>query len=134
MAQKSISGPNWLQRIQDNFTELYTSVAGALGLASNAETLAGVVSTKAVSPASLENALGFTDVWSFVGSNGAGACTLTGAKVGDKVMSVAGLASGTAGNQAAKFEAVITVNDQIQQSDAGNLSANVYLVYLYRKS
>ncbi len=71
---------------------------------------------------------------SFVGAAAAGPCTLTGAKVGDKVVFVTGVASGTVGNQSASFEAVITVADQIQQSAAGNLSANVYLAHLARLS
>src|SRR5689334_10431034 len=54
-----------------------------------------------------------------VGSNGAGACTATGARVGDVVFAVFG--APTAGGAmvafvpGTDFESVITVNDQIQQ-------------------
>ena len=68
--------------------------------------------------------------WTFVGHSGAGACTLTGAKVGDVVASITGEATGTAGDQSAKFESTISVADQIQQSSATDLSANVYMVRL----
>lgn len=68
----------------------------------------------------------------FTGRNLAGACTLTGAKVGDKVIGVANLT--TPGNAAAKFEATITVANQIQQGAAENLSAAIFLVILVAKS
>jgi hypothetical protein len=47
---------------------------------------------------------------------------------------VTGIAAGTKGDQSAKFESTVTVADQIQQSDAGNLSANIYLALVHRKS
>lgn len=72
-------------------------------------------------------------VWSFTGKTGAGACTLTGVPVGSVVLSVTGVAAGTKGNQAANFESVITVADQIQQSSASDLSANVYEALIYLK-
>lgn len=64
----------------------------------------------------------------FTGKNGAGACTLTGAKVGARVMGVVNLS--TPGDAASSFEGVITVADQIQQSSASNLSAAVFAVAL----
>lgn len=67
---------------------------------------------------------------SFAGRNGAGACTATGAAVGDRVIGVAGLTAGALGDVQASFEATITVVNQIQQSSASNLSANAYLVFL----
>ena len=42
----------------------------------------------------------------FAGKNGAGACTATGLAVGDKILSVTGVAAGTVGTQAALFETV----------------------------
>lgn len=68
---------------------------------------------------------------SFLGKNGAGACTLTGAVIGQRVLALFEIDtnSGTVGEQA-KFESVITVNDQIQQTDVGNLSAKKYAVIL----
>src|SRR4051812_17822138 len=52
------------------------------------------------------------------GSNGAGQITATGFKVGDKVVAAVNLTDGT--NDAANFEAVITVVDKIVQSSASN--------------
>jgi len=69
----------------------------------------------------------------FTGRNGAGACTATGTKVGDTVIGVIDLAAGTV-SAASSFEATITVNDQIQQSNAGNLSAIKYALLVVAKS
>jgi hypothetical protein len=67
----------------------------------------------------------------FTGKNGAGACTLTGAKVGDVVAGVVCITDGD--DQAASFETTITVADEIQQSSASNLSAKKYSVLLIKK-
>lgn len=78
----------------------------------------------------------------FAGRNGAGACTLVGAAVGDRV--VCGWKSGdvsdhnTAGEGVATvrsafvalFETAITVVDEIQQASATDLSDNKYTVWL----
>ena len=40
------------------------------------------------------------------------------------------LTAGALGNAVASFEATITINDQIQQSSASNLSANDYVAIL----
>lgn len=69
----------------------------------------------------------------FAGKNGAGACTLTGAKVGDTVAGVVDLA-GASASAAASFETVITVANQIQQTSASNLSAVKYAVILGARS
>lgn len=79
-------------------------------------------------PSSNETTLAFS------GHNGAGACTATGVVVGDRILSVTGVASGTVGDQSASFESVVSVNDQIQQTSVSNLSANVYLAVLQRGS
>lgn len=68
----------------------------------------------------------------FTGRNGAGACTLTGAKVGDKVVLLANVTDGSEGKAA--FESTITVADQIQQSSASDLSAKKFVVLLVVKS
>jgi len=70
---------------------------------------------------------------SFDGRNGAGACTATGLAIGDKVMSVVGLTDDVSGNQADKFEATITVADQIQQSSATDLSTKDYLALVFHQ-
>lgn len=66
------------------------------------------------------------------GRNGAGAITLTGATVGQRVLFVIGAptAGGTLASPNSSFESVITVADQIQQSAATNLSANTYIFVL----
>ncbi len=66
----------------------------------------------------------------FTGSNGAGAITLTGAAVGDNVVSLNGVTATAAGSAAASFESAITVANQIQQSSASDLSAKAYIVQL----
>lgn len=62
--------------------------------------------------------------FSALGLNGAGAVTLTGAKVGDTVQEVLNFTDGVVAG--GSFEPAITVADQIQQSDAGNLSAKKF--------
>jgi hypothetical protein len=139
MAQQEIQGSEWLGRINDNFDELYGAGAaatasatqkGPVELATDAEAIAGADTTRAITPANLAAQQAKIVDWSFAGAAAPGACTLTGAAVGDKVLSVTGVAAGTVGNQAAKFESVITVVNQIQQSDAGNLAANIYIARL----
>ncbi len=65
----------------------------------------------------------------FAGRDGAGACTLTGARVGDTVSTLTGLV-GSTGDQKSSFESVITVDDEIQQSSTLDLSAKWYRIYL----
>jgi hypothetical protein len=62
------------------------------------------------------------------GNNGTGHVTATGAKIGDKVIMAANVTDHV--SAAASFEATVTVNDQIQQSSASDLSAKtiVFLV------
>lgn len=61
--------------------------------------------------------------------NGAGARTMTGALVGDKVIAVINLTDST--NDAADAEAVVTVNDQLQQSGT-NHTGDKWLVLTVR--
>lgn len=68
----------------------------------------------------------------FTGHDDVGACTLTGAKVGDKVIGVVDLTNLASVN--ASFETTITVADQIQQSDEDDLSAVKHAVILLVKS
>lgn len=63
-----------------------------------------------------------------VGHNGAGACTLTGAKVGDKVLNVSNVTDHV--TAASSFETFITVADQIQQTAVGDLSLKTIIVLL----
>jgi hypothetical protein len=68
----------------------------------------------------------------FTGLNGAGAVTLTGAKVGDKVVLLVNLTDATDGS--GSFEATVTVADQLQQSSGSNLSAKKFAVLLLSQS
>ena len=108
--------------------------AGVVELATAAEALAGSDTARAVTPAGLAGAILMVELISFMGAAAAGACAAVGLKTSDVVLSVTGITSGTKGDQSAKFESVITVNDQIQQTDSGNLSANVYMALIYRQS
>lgn len=68
----------------------------------------------------------------FDGKNGAGAITLTGAAVGDRVFAIFGVKGSDATMVAGgtDFESTITVVNQIQQSLAGDLSGNDYIAIL----
>jgi fibronectin-binding autotransporter adhesin len=63
------------------------------------------------------------------GKNGTGALTLTGALIGDAVVAVANLT--TPGDVKSSYEATVSVNGQIQQSSASNLSAQQILFVLH---
>lgn len=65
----------------------------------------------------------------FRGRYGAGAVALSGVRAGDTVNKLTGLI-GVSGDQKANFETVITVDDQIQQTATGDMSANWYRVKL----
>lgn len=106
------------------------TVAGLVELATDAEAKTGTDTARAVTPANLAAVLGTIKLITIDGRNGAGACTATGAVIGDKVVAVAGITSGALGDADAAFEDVVTVTDQIQQSSASNLSANDYIALL----
>ncbi len=69
-----------------------------------------------------------------VGSNGAGACTATGAAIGDRPIVIFG--APTAGGAlvafvpGTDFESAVTVTDQLQQLSASNLSTDTLIVVL----
>jgi hypothetical protein len=65
----------------------------------------------------------------FYGINGAGAVALDGALYGDAVLKLLGVA-GETGSQVAKFETTISVEGQIQQISAADLSEKMYVVVL----
>jgi hypothetical protein len=65
----------------------------------------------------------------FQGRNGAGPCILKGAFVGETVDSLVGLI-GASGDQSAKFETVIAVSGEIQQTSIDDLSENWYRAHL----
>lgn len=100
--------------------------AGALGDGS-------VTTAKLGAAAVVGTKLGLTGIVSggFTGSNGAGACTLTGATVGQRVLAVMETTATVAiGVAAALFESTITVADQIQQTSVANNSAKRYVIIL----
>lgn len=69
----------------------------------------------------------------FSGRNGAGACTATGLAIGDLLLSVMDIdVGGGLGNAGSSFEATVTVNDQIQQSSATDLSTSEFIALVYR--
>lgn len=99
------------------------------GVITNFGSKEGVIQPGKVTAANLDTtALVLTG---YSGKNGAGACTLTGAKVGDVVMGVLSITDG--GSAAANFEAVITVAGQIQQSSASDLSTKKFSTLLLKK-
>jgi hypothetical protein len=65
----------------------------------------------------------------FYGLNGSGYITALDAQLGDNVLSVTGV-YGVSGNQASKFETVISQAESIKQTNSGDLSANVYVAIL----
>lgn len=111
-----------------------TSRSGVVELATDAEALAGSDANRAVTPHGLAGAIIKLDIISFAGKNGAGACTATGLKTSDIILSVTGVADADKGDQSANFEAVVTVNDQIQQVAVGDLSTKMYVALVYRQS
>lgn len=70
----------------------------------------------------------------FTGVNGAGPATATGVKVGDQVLLVLDLTAAPLVNGAANYESTITVNGQIQQTSASNLTTHTYLLIVIAKS
>jgi hypothetical protein len=63
----------------------------------------------------------------FNASNGVGPCILPSAQIGDRVLAVINI--GTGNNESASFETSISKAGQIQQTSAGNLSANQYYCF-----
>jgi hypothetical protein len=108
--------------------------AGLVELDTNAEALTGTDTARALTAANLAYVLSMIDVITFVGVAAAGPCVATGVKAGDIVVSVTGQIAADAGDKASLFESTVTVNDQIQQSSASNLTTHVYMALILRKS
>jgi hypothetical protein len=111
-----------------------TTAKGIVELATNAEAIVGTDTERAITPANLAVVTANLDIISFEGKDGAGACTMTGVKAGDVVLSVTGTVAADVGDKASLFESTITVDDQIQQLDEGDLSSKVYMALILRKS
>lgn len=107
---------------------------GVVELATEAEALAGTDTARAVTPKGLVDTIANVELIAFAGHNGAGACTATGLKVNDVILSVTGVVAADVGDQSANFETVVTIADQIQQTAAGNLNTKVYMALVLRKS
>lgn len=67
--------------------------------------------------------------YQFSGADSAGGIFLEGARKGDEVVRLVGV-YGATGDQSSMFESVLTANDQIQQTQGGDLSENLYVVVL----
>lgn len=106
------------------------TAAGIVELATDAEAVAGSSTALAVTPANVRAVMGKIKAISFNGVSAAGPCVATGAVVGDLVLAVFGITDGALGAADASFEAAVTVDDEIQQSSASNLSANDYVAIL----
>lgn len=65
----------------------------------------------------------------FEGASTSGSVYLPGAREGDQVIKLVGV-YGVSGDQSSDFESRISVDDQIVQSNADDLSANQYVVVL----
>ncbi len=102
------------------------TAAGIVELATTAEAITGTDSTRAVTPANVRSVLTGLKTISFNGKNGAGAISAVGTVVGDKVLDVFGLTDGALGSVDTLYETTITVNDQIQQVSASDLSLKIY--------
>jgi hypothetical protein len=63
----------------------------------------------------------------FNGNNGAGACILPSAQVGDTVVALINVTS--RGSEASSFETTVSKAGQIQQTSGSNLSANQYYAF-----
>lgn len=101
-------------------------LASSVGAVGSTNLAADAVGAAALSPASLR-------LITFMGRNGAGACTATGLKVGDKVSSLLDASGPPFTDARSDFQSTITVNDQIQQVNAGDLSSKFYFLQVIAK-
>jgi len=133
-AQNRANTQQLLTNLSDNSVQASTTLAGVIEIATDAEAITGTSDDRALTPGNLQAVLALLKPMSFDGRNGAGACTLTGAAVGDRVIFVTGLTGGSLGNASASFESTITVINQIQQSSASDLSTRDYMALLMAKA
>lgn len=107
---------------------------GIVELATSAEAITGTDTERALTAAGLAAVLAKLEIISFSGVAEAGACTAVGLNAGDVVLSVTGTVAADVGNQSSSFESVVTVDDQIQQTSASDLSSKVFAALVLRKS
>lgn len=77
------------------------------------------------------NNLALSSLTLFTGRNGAGACTLASAQVGDRVILILEM-GGVVDNFMSDFESTITVAGQIQQISANNWGSVTFMVIISR--
>ncbi len=106
------------------------TVAGATTVSGNA-TFTGTVALTGTTTGASGNAVmtGNDFIVCQAGKDGAGALTLTGARVGDSVVGAFNLT--TPGDLKSSFETTITVINQIQQLSGNNLSAQQIVFILH---
>ena len=98
---------------------------GIVELAIDAEAKTGTDTTRAITATNLRAVLSGLKFISFAGRNGQGSISAVGAVAGDKVIDVVGISAGHLGRVGTLFEnPLITVNDQIQQTSASDLSVD----------
>ena len=130
---ETITGTDAVRAVTPAGLQAKTATTARLGLsmlATDVKAKTGTDTTDALTSSNLRAVLNGIKTISFDGKNNTGACTAVGAVAGMKVLGVFGLTAGALGNAAASFEATITVNDQIQQSSASDLSLNDYVAVL----
>src|SRR5512138_3105003 len=116
--------------------ELVVASGGKITIESggNIDASAGTTTLKGGSVALTKIGLTGIKCLAAAGKNGAGAVTLTGAAVGDRLVAVFGAPTAGGALEAkvpgTDYEAAVTVENQIQQASASNLSANTYVFIL----
>lgn len=121
---------NTLAKASELAAAASTTVAGLVELATSAETKTGTDTARAVTPKGLADALALVKFYTFAGVAAAGPVTVTGVKVGDVITSVINVTD--TADASASFETAVTVNDQVQQSSASDLSTKKFQAVILR--
>lgn len=72
-------------------------------------------------------------LYAAAGRGSAGAITVTGVKIGERILSVVNVEDGAAADVTSQFETRATVVNQIQQTGTTGISASDNLVFLVKK-
>lgn len=108
-----------------------TAGTGLTGGGTTGTVTLGLASNGVTGPSLSASAMRFLK---FAGNNGAGACPCTGLKVGDTVIGIVDASGGGGSTSAASFQSTITVQNEIQQTDAADLSGSVFVALVVAKS
>ena len=81
-------------------------------------------------PENIKNHIANFKALTTLGRNLAGTLTVTGLKVGDVVIAVAGLTAGSLGDQSALFAQTITAANTLSQISATDQSAKTFIVFV----